>query len=350
VYLKKVDSAIEDKAVGDGWFKLVDYGYDASTKRWCTDKIIDNNGLLSVRLPKGLEGGYYLARPEILALHSASAGDPQVYTGCAQIFLESSGNLGPESTVAIPGHMKYGEPSTSFNIYVNKNAEYRVPGPKVAKLVAKSGQATSPTSSQTEGLRPEGCIVENANWCGKEVSSYSTESGCWAAAKECWAQGQTCWTSTPPTGGAGCKLWQSKCKEINNACMAKRFNGPPNKGKVLTPEKKRIDVGLVIGTQGAVSAAPARTTSASKTALATKTAPISPVVAPTGVAASVTTRVSHSKPSAHSATQAHVAPSSEPDSSATLREPFTISTFIAWLKQQTGASGKTRRHVRSFRL
>ncbi|KAF3035834.1 hypothetical protein E8E12_006932 [Didymella heteroderae] len=356
VYLKKVASAVEDKAVGDGWFKLFDHGYDASTKRWCTDDIIDNNGLLSVRLPKGLEGGYYLARPEILALHSASAGDPQVYTGCAQIFLESSGNLGPESTVAIPGHMKYGVPSTNFNIYVNKNAEYRVPGPSVAKLVAKSGQAGAPTSTQTEGLRPEGCVVENANWCGKEVSPYSDARGCWAASKQCWAQGKTCWASMPPTGGAGCELWQNKCKGIDDACNAKRFNGPPNRGRVLTPQKKKIDVGLEMATRGSVSAAPTRTAPASTTALASKTtiasttAHISRTVAPIVYAASITTRVSHSKPSAHTATQAHVAPFSEPDSSATLHEPFTISSFIAWLKQKTRTTDKTHRHARSFRL
>jgi hypothetical protein len=249
VYLKKVSSAINDQGTGDGWFKIFDHGYDASSKRWCTDEIIDNNGLLSVNLPKGLEGGSYLARPEILALHAASSGDPQFYTGCAQVFLESSGNLGPASTVSIPGYVKYGEPSTSFNIYNSDLGTYQVPGPEVAKLVAKSDASTA-SQSQTEGLKPEGCLVENGNWCGKEVSSYSDESGCWAASEECWDQGQTCWDSAAPTGGAGCELWQTKCKEIQSACSSKNFNGPPNKGKVLTPEKKAIDVGLIMATVG----------------------------------------------------------------------------------------------------
>lgn len=368
VYLKKVASAIGDKAAGDGWFKLFDHGYDASTERWCTDDIIDNNGLLSVRLPRGLEGGYYLARPEILALHSATGGDPQVYTGCAQIFLESGGNLGPESTVAIPGHMKYGEPSTSFNIYVNKNADYRVPGPSVAKLVAKAGQATSPTSSQKEGLRPEGCLVENANWCGKEVSSYSDEKGYWAASRECWTQAKACWASMSPIGGAGCKLWQSKCREIDDAYKAKRLNGPPNKGKVLTPQKKKLDVGLVMAMQDGVSAAPTRTALASKTAPASKTTPASktspasetspasktaPVSQATTLAVSATSRTArdkHSKTSTFSAAQTHVSSSSEPVTNSTLDEPFTISSFIAWLMRQMRASDQSHRHARSFRL
>ncbi|KAH7069017.1 glycosyl hydrolase family 61-domain-containing protein [Paraphoma chrysanthemicola] len=264
VYLKKVASAIDDKATGDGWFKIFDHGYDASSKRWCTDEIIDNNGLLSVNLPKGLEGGSYLARPEILALHAANSGDPQFYTGCAQIFLESSGNLGPASTVSIPGYVKYGQPSTSFDIYNSDISDYPVPGPEVAKLVAKSDAGVA-SQTQTEGLKPEGCLVENGNWCGKEVSSYSDEKGCWASAEECWDQSETCWDSTLPTGGAGCDLWQTKCKEIQNACNSKNFNGPPNKGKVLTPEKKAIDVGLIMATVGGgVIDAPAPKTSATK--------------------------------------------------------------------------------------
>ncbi|CAO2654799.1 Nn.00g115320.m01.CDS01 [Neocucurbitaria sp. VM-36] len=266
VYLKKVTSAVNDKGTGDGWFKLFDHGYDSSTDRWCTDEIIDNNGLLSVNLPKGLEGGYYLARPEILALHAANSGDPQFYTGCAQIFLESSGNLVPEETVSIPGYVKYNQPATSFDIYNTDNAKYTVPGPSVAKLTAKGTQSGSEAqTSQTEGQKPEGCLVENANWCGYEVPSYSSESGCWAASEDCYSQGQVCWDSAPPTGNAGCEIWQDKCKGIQNQCSAGNFNGPPNKGKVLTPEKKSIDVGKVMATVGGgIVDAPAPKTSSTK--------------------------------------------------------------------------------------
>lgn len=254
VYLKKVDDASTDKAAGDGWFKIFDHGYDAKTDRWCTDDIIDNGGLLSVRLPEKLLGGDYLARPEILALHAAKDGDPQFYTGCAQIFLESSGNLVPESTVSIPGYVKYNEPSTDFDIYNKPASEYVVPGPKVAKLTA-GGVSKASSTVQTHGLKPEGCIVENANWCGKEVASYTTEKGCWASAEDCWAQSDKCFAAAPPTGAAGCELWVKKCEGINAQCNAGNFNGPPNKGKILTPEKKSVDVGLIMG-GGAAPAAP----------------------------------------------------------------------------------------------
>jgi hypothetical protein len=250
VYLKKVADASTDKAAGDGWFKIFDHGYDSDSQKWCTDKIIDNNGLLSVNLPKGLEGGDYLARPEILALHAAKDGDPQFYTGCAQIFLQSSGNLVPETTVSIPGYVKYNEPSTDFDIYNTPASEYVVPGPKIAKLKA-AGAKKSSVSVQTTGLKPEGCVMENANWCAKEVQSYTDEKGCWAAAEDCWAQSDVCYDSAPPTGGKNCKLWQQKCTDIGAQCKAGNWVGPPNKGKVLTPAKEAIDVGLVMPTEGA---------------------------------------------------------------------------------------------------
>ena len=244
VYLKKVDSAIKDRGAGDGWFKIFAYGLDLDTNRWCSDELIDNRGLLSVQLPKGLEGGSYLARPEILALHAAPVGDPQFYTGCAQIFLESSGNLVPESTVSIPGYVDYNTPSTNFDVWNKKKLPYTLPGPAIAKLKAGTQKASS--MKQTEGLRPEGCIMENGQWCGFEVPSYTDQKGCWASHENCWAQSRDCYAKATPSGFVGCKLWDDKCTDLRAQCKAKNFNGPPNKGKDLTPAKKPIDVGKIL--------------------------------------------------------------------------------------------------------
>jgi hypothetical protein len=184
VYMKKVDSAINDPGAGDGWFKLWDQGYDdASSQKWCTRNLIASNGLLSITLPKGLVGGEYLVRPELLALHKANVGDPQYYTGCAQIFLESSGSLVPDSTVSIPGYVTVTDPADSFNIWAAPpydgsviDGTYPIPGPPVANF-SSSGVTTQTT--QTEGLKPAGCILESDSWCGVEVPDYSDETGCW---------------------------------------------------------------------------------------------------------------------------------------------------------------------------
>lgn len=257
----------------------MEHGYNSNTDRWCSDEVIDNNGLLNVKLPAGLEGGNYLARPELLALHAANDNDPQFYTGCAQIFLKSDGNLVPESTVSIPGYVDYGEPSTSFDIYNKDASTYELPGPKLAKLTANSAQsASSGQTTQTEGQKPAGCLAENANWCGTEVSDYTTEKGCWASAEECWQQAEKCFDSAPITGSKGCTLWQTKCQSINDQCDAGNFQGPPNKNKVLAQSKKSIDVGTILSGQvdsGDIDTAPKST---KKTSAASTEATSAPVV------------------------------------------------------------------------
>ncbi|KAF2204653.1 hypothetical protein GQ43DRAFT_135457 [Delitschia confertaspora ATCC 74209] len=260
VYLKKVDSAVNDPGHGDGWFKIWDDGYNAGDSQWCTDKVIANGGVMSVVLPKGLQGGYYLARPEILALHNAANNDPQFYTGCAQIFLQSTGSLAPESTVHIPGYVKASDKALSWNIYTADNSKYPIVGPAVAKLTSKSttdaGVNLKVQSAQTEGQKPEDCILQNGNFCFKEVPSYSDEAGCWKANENCWSQNKACWASTAPTGGSGCKIWEAKCQGIEGACSARNFNGPPNKGKDLTPKASSIEVGLVMPTSGVDASGP----------------------------------------------------------------------------------------------
>ncbi|KFG83567.1 putative endoglucanase [Metarhizium anisopliae] len=241
VYLKKMDDMYADNAAaGPGWFKVWEDGYDAGSGQWCVDKLIEKEGLLSVRLPEGLPAGYYLVRPEILALHNAPQGDPQFYLGCAQIYVQE-GPDGPlripdEANVSIPGHVSADTPGLTYNIYKKSQGEYPIPGPKVFVPEAKSF-SPSP-GNQTEGAVPKDCVCKNANWCAKPLPGFSNEDGCWASVKNCWDQGQACWNNVTPSGDVGCETWQEYCTQSEARCgSGDDAKGPVEfKGKDTMPD------------------------------------------------------------------------------------------------------------------
>lgn len=195
---------------------------------------------MSIDIPDSLPSGNWLFRPELLALHNADKGDPQFYTGCAQVFVQGS-NTAPldvpeEYSVSIPGYVQADDPGLTFNIYSQQLPPYPMPGPKVYEPAEQVTAATSSSKlalKQTEGKVPSDYLIKNANWAGVEVAAYSTEDGCWEASSACYDQAGTCYDSAPPTGSANCRVWEQKCDGINAACSAGDFNGPPNKGQKL---------------------------------------------------------------------------------------------------------------------
>lgn len=324
VYLKQVDDITSSPAAGDGWFKIWESGYDEQAGKWCTEKLIANNGLLSVQLPTALPTGYFLVRPELLALHAATKGDPQFYAGCAQVFISGTGtgklDIPSNASVSIPGYVSQGEESVAFNIYSQPLAlPYPIPGPEVyfPVLPSSSPKAKVVAAKQTTGVIPTDCLLKNANWCGLEVPSYTNEDGCWASSEACWKQNSACYDSAPPSGAANCKIWETKCKGIQDACAAKNFNGPP------TMELKEVQAavpGAIPGAEGvsgtevkdvpapvadvqSTTAGAAATSVAAPSVVASSVAAASSAAAPSVVAAepsvSVTT-VAAAKPTASS--------------------------------------------------
>ncbi|KAE8147113.1 glycosyl hydrolase family 61-domain-containing protein [Aspergillus avenaceus] len=249
VYMKKVDDATADNnAAGDGWFKIWQYDYDESAGQWCTEKLIANNGFLSVKIPQGIDEGYYLVRTELLALHNAAYADPldpQFFVGCAQLFVQggSGGGEKPETVTIGEGSYTLDMPGLVYNIYEKPlKLPYPMFGPKVYEGSAGvQERGLEVRATQAKGLKPQGCILQRDNWCAFEVPEYSDEEGCWASSQKCWDQSDLCYNNnTLPTGNTICKIWFDKCKGIDDACSSGDFNGPPNKGKVLTPEPKRL--------------------------------------------------------------------------------------------------------------
>ncbi|KAL4925959.1 lytic polysaccharide monooxygenase auxiliary activity family 9 protein [Aspergillus undulatus] len=263
VYMKPVeDASSSNNAAGGGWFKIYELDYDENTAEWCTEKMIANNGFMSVAIPEGLKGGDYLVRTELLALHAAveSPPDPQFYVSCAQVFLAGNENGDTPEGVVIDGSTYSTDmEGLTYNIY---EEPLQLPYPRFGPDVYQpsSSSATAKTTSgtqvkQSKGLEPEGCILIRDNWCGKEVPSYSDEEGCWASSKQCWTQADSCWDGAPPTGGQNCEIWSDKCNNIDDQCNAGNFQGPPNKGKVLTPESEysRVDGSMEVFSGGVSS-------------------------------------------------------------------------------------------------
>ena len=181
VYMKKVDDPTTDKAVGGGWFKIFEEDYDTSTNQWCTEKYILPHGHFTVPIPNDLAGGYYLVRPELLALHQADKDphDPQFYLGCAQIFLESSGSSVPKDTVSIPGYVDMSKPAMTYNIYTKPLAlPFPSFGPPVYTGSSKRNIEERGTQAQTIG-NPSECEFQNNNFCGHKLAAYTDEASCY---------------------------------------------------------------------------------------------------------------------------------------------------------------------------
>ncbi|OXV07098.1 hypothetical protein Egran_05137 [Elaphomyces granulatus] len=240
VYLKKVDSAIaSNNAAGDGWFKIWESVYDNSTQTWGTTKMIQNNGHISVKIPDDIQGGSYLIRSELLALHAADNNppNPQFFVGCAQLYIMAKGCAQP-STVSIgEGTYTLNTPGMAYNIYTTPLAlPYPMNGPPVYQPGPGNGNGSYPPP-QSEGLKPKGCIFVNGNWCGYEAPSYTDQNSCWNSSRMCWTQSRDCWNKTQPSGFHFCQAFQdAKSVSLNQACMNKEWTGPPNPGKDITPE------------------------------------------------------------------------------------------------------------------
>lgn len=178
------DATNPNNAAGDGWFKIYEMAYDSSSDEWCTQKLIANDGFLSVNLPQGIKGGDYLVRTELLALHAAQDNppDPQFYVGCAQVFVEGpvNGNV-PDGVFIDSNTYDLDTPGLTYNIYEDELEPFPSIGPKVYQpnTFSISSSSSGQRAVQKNGLMPEGCILVRDDWCGFEVSHYETEQGCW---------------------------------------------------------------------------------------------------------------------------------------------------------------------------
>ncbi|KAL3477298.1 glycosyl hydrolase family 61-domain-containing protein [Aspergillus californicus] len=304
VYMKRVEDATADNnAAGGGWFKIYEMTYDDSTSQWCTDKLIANSGFLSVKVPQGIQGGPYLVRTELLALHAAqdTPRDPQFYVGCAQVFVdgESGGDV-PTGVVIDASTYDLSIPGLVFNLYETPLAlPYPSFGPAVYEPTARGLRSEGKEVVQGTGFEPAGCILVRDDWCGFEVDSYDTQDGCWASSKQCWDQGTSCWEPAPSTGNRVCQVWSDKCTNIDDQCNAGNWNGPPDAGKVLTPALKTISGSMAVFSGGVSSPSGSDSDETKSSSVVSSSAPTS-----TSTATATATATVSSESSSATGTQA----------------------------------------------
>ena len=309
--MKKVDDAAANgNAKGPGWFKIMEDGYDESSKLWCTEKLIQNDGHMAAQIPKDLAPGYYLMRPELLALHQAdkTPPDPQFYVGCAQIFLSSTGTVQPKNTVSIPGYVDMNTPAMTYNVW---SVPLKLPFPDPGPPMYTDPKSTRDLSQrdinvQTIGLKPADCVMQNGNWCGFMPPTYNDASTCYSvsikcsnilficcfktlimlqSSANCSTQTQSCYNSAGPTGGKNCHNWEDYCTQIRNGCGSGGVTGPPPiKALLPAPPQNLQDQNKVVMADAATPSAASFSnvaTASPPTTLVTSASPTS-VAVPTG--------------------------------------------------------------------
>lgn len=192
VYLARSDSG-----EGNVWFKVFEKGYDAATKKWCTEDIIANNGRISgVTIPSDLLPGNYLLRAELIALHDANKPHgAQPYVHCAELAITGSGTANPSATqgVAIPGI--YTEDNMRFDLY-QPYSSYIVPGPAVYKSALKPSTSatviTPTTRTSTSTTTRQQLLLSSRQLCPLHLSH--PPAGAAAAAHAASASHNLCQT------------------------------------------------------------------------------------------------------------------------------------------------------------
>jgi len=97
---------------------------------WASDQLIANNNSYVVNIPSSIAPGNYVARHEIIALHSAgTAGGAQPYPQCFNLQITGTGSEKPAGT---PAEKLYSTsaPGMLVNIY-QALSTYVIPGPSV---------------------------------------------------------------------------------------------------------------------------------------------------------------------------------------------------------------------------
>lgn len=239
--MKKVDDATADNnAAGDGWFKIWQSDYDATSGKWCTEKMIENNGHISVQIPADIEGGYYLVRPELLALHAAQDNppDPQFYVGCAQVFVQSTGTAKPATVNIGEGTYDLSLPGMTYNIY---KTPLELPYPMYGPPVYQAGKTAS--ASPTPANTASGSSASANAGSGKSDSASATAEPAPAASGNTGSEtsADTEPVNTTPANAASTNTESEKTESAPaNVCKNKTKKNKKKKKRAMLVQNKGL--------------------------------------------------------------------------------------------------------------
>ncbi|KAI4742498.1 glycoside hydrolase [Aureobasidium sp. EXF-12298] len=155
-YLAKCDGDCADAdKTSLKWFKIDAVGIvsgDSNTGTWASDKLIANQFKWDVKIPDSIASGNYVARHEIIALHSANnVGGAQNYPQCINLEVKSSGSDVPEGVVGTELYTAQ-DKGIFVNIYYPgfQADEYDMPGP----ALYTGGSGSAPASSAAASSAP----------------------------------------------------------------------------------------------------------------------------------------------------------------------------------------------------
>ncbi|KAI4720423.1 glycoside hydrolase [Aureobasidium sp. EXF-10727] len=186
-YLAKCDGDCADAdKTSLKWFKIDAVGLisgDSVSGTWASNKLIADGFKWDVKIPDSIASGNYVARHEIIALHSANnIGGAQNYPQCINLEIKSSGSDEPEGVVGTSLYTAQdkGIYVSSFYYPGIQAGEYDMPGP--ALYTAGSGSATVSSAAASSA----------SSWSSAEATST------WAASstESTWATSYAEATST----------------------------------------------------------------------------------------------------------------------------------------------------------
>ncbi|CAD0112457.1 unnamed protein product [Aureobasidium uvarum] len=194
-YLAKCDGDCADAdKTSLKWFKIDAVGLisgDSKSGTWASDKLISDQFKWDVKIPDSIASGNYVARHEIIALHSANnVGGAQNYPQCINLEVKSSGSDIPEGVVGTSLYT-----AQDKGIYVNiyypgfQPDEYDMPGP----ALYSAGSGSAPESSAAASSAPASSYVEaTSTWASSAETTWTSS----AEATSTWAPSSAEATST----------------------------------------------------------------------------------------------------------------------------------------------------------